>query len=94
MWSIAMLNKTSEPEEAEEGADEDRRNLRHKRRKSVGTGDAGIASETMWCHLEEYYNDELLDKFAEFGINSVRIPVGFLGCLGADFLFGGCAQGV
>jgi len=77
MWSIALLNKTSEPEEVEEGDDEDRRNLRHKRRKSVGTADAGIASDAMWCHLEEYYNDELLDKFAEFGINSVRVPVGY-----------------
>ena len=89
MWSIAMLNKTSSSTADED--EDDKRHLRHKGKKKEdgagGGGDGSIASETMWCHLEQYYNDDLLDKFAEFGINSVRIPVGHLGHCWACFCF-------
>lgn len=33
--------------------------------------------ETLWCHMDKYYTDDTLDKFAEFGINSVRVPLGY-----------------
>ena len=39
---------------------------------------ASFGSPAVEQHLR-YYNDDLLDKFAEFGINSVRVPIGHLG---------------
>lgn len=40
-------------------------------------GSARQASKILWCHMDKYYTDAILDEFAEFGINSVRIPVGY-----------------
>jgi len=44
---------------------------------SLRRSSATLASETLWCHMDKYYSDATLDKFAEFGINSVRVPLGY-----------------
>ena len=44
---------------------------------SLRRNSATLASETLWCHMDKYYSDATLDKFAEFGINSVRVPLGY-----------------
>lgn len=40
-------------------------------------GDLQTAYATMDCHLQNYYSDEALDDLATFGINAVRLPVGY-----------------
>mmetsp|Transcript_136784 Transcript_136784/g.354778 ORF Transcript_136784/g.354778 Transcript_136784/m.354778 type:complete len:576 (-) Transcript_136784:77-1804(-) len=67
MWSEAMMNAS---------ANDDDNDHRLRGRPSYDRM-YETAFDTMWCHLEEYYNDALLDEFAEYGINSVRVPVGY-----------------
>ncbi|CAJ1410694.1 unnamed protein product [Effrenium voratum] len=40
-------------------------------------GSDRLAVDTMWCHMDKYYTDEMLDEFASFGINSARVPLGY-----------------
>lgn len=40
-------------------------------------GDLKTAYDTMDCHLRKYIGDEELDELAAFGINSVRLPIGY-----------------
>jgi len=67
MWSEALMNASA------------RRyaHNQHLRGKPDYEPMYETAFDAMWCHLEGYYTDALLDEFAEFGINSVRVPVGY-----------------
>lgn len=50
----------------------------HEWSKSLlATGDLEMAYRTMDCHLRNFYSDADLDAFADFGINAVRMPVGY-----------------
>lgn len=40
-------------------------------------GERETAYATMDCHLKQFYSDADLDAFADFGITSVRLPVGY-----------------
>lgn len=66
MWSTAMMNASAGQHDGRH------HNLRGEHDRLYQT-----AFDAMWCHMDQYYNDELLDQFAEYGINSVRVPVGY-----------------
>jgi len=66
-WSAAMMNASASQYE----------HHHHLRSQTNLEQLYGKAFDTMWCHMDKYYDDELLDKFAEYGINSVRVPVGY-----------------
>ena len=51
--------------------------LREKAAGNLRGQSSDLAFETLWCHMDKYYTDSMLDEFAEFGINSVRVPLGY-----------------
>ena len=51
--------------------------LREKAAGALRRQTSTLAAETLWCHMDNYYTDAMLDEFAEFGINSVRVPLGY-----------------